>query len=409
MSSSLLDRLCDPLEWESFLRYKESLSVPKAFTKELRSFIEEKRYLPVCDLISEGGPFPLPRKAVISKMGTKKKRTVYIYPDDFNVVLKLLTHLLLRTYDGIFDDGLYSFRPGRSAKEAIYRFRRTKGLSGMYAYKVDIHDYFNSVPVERFLPVLEETLSGDRRLYAFLSSLLTEERVIEKGRVVSERKGIMAGTPLASFYANLFLSDLDVLFANKSRLYARYSDDVILFSETERECIENADCLRKALEERSLTVNPDKESFFRPGDPLVFLGFVIQGQTVDIAPATVVKIKQKMRRKRDALERWKKRGNEDGIKAAKAFLRIFNRKLFGPAVEDGLSSRDDRELTWSEWYFPLITTDRSLHEIDLYAQDCARFLMSGTHTKARYNVRYGDLKAAGYRSLVNAYHKSRES
>ena len=45
-----------------------------------------------------------------------------------------------------------------------------------------------------------------------------------------------------------------------------------------------------------------------------------------------------------------------------------------------------------------------IHEIDLYAQDLLRFLISGTHTKSRFNVRYKDLKELGYRSLVNEYY-----
>ncbi len=46
--------------------------------------------------------------------------------------------------------------------------------------------------------------------------------------------------------------------------------------------------------------------------------------------------------------------------------------------------------------------------IDHYAQDCLRVLLSGTRTKARYNARYEDLKALGYRSLVHAYYAYRK-
>ena len=86
----------------------------------------------------------------------------------------------------------------------------------------------------------------------------------------------------------------------------------------------------------------------------------------------------------------------DGTKAAAAFIRIFNHKL--------LEVNEDSDLTWSLWFFPVITTSKSLHEIDLYAQELLRFLISGTHTKSRYNVRYEDLKALGYKSLVNEYY-----
>jgi hypothetical protein len=36
-------------------------------------------------------------------------------------------------------------------------------------------------------------------------------------------------------------------------------------------------------------------------------------------------------------------------------------------------------------------------------------MLSGRRTKARFNVRYEDLKALGYRSLVNEYHRFRRS
>ena len=111
----------------------------------------------------------------------------------------------------------------------------------------------------------------------------------------------------------------------------------------------------------------------------------------------MVKLKQKMRRKARALDRWRHREGLDGTKAAAAFIRIFNHKL--------LEANEDSDLTWSLRFFPVITTTESLHVIDLYAQELLRFLISGTHTKSRFNVRYDDLKELGYKSLVNEYYR----
>ena len=393
---SLLELLSAESVWERFYEYKLSLAVPKRFTAELRAFIDEKRYLPVCGAIRSGETFPLPKKTVISKMGTGKKRVVYTYPKDANTVLKLLTYLILRKYDGLFAGNLYSFRPGRTAKDAVRRIVSAPGVYGMYAYKADIHDYFNSIPVEMLLPILKNALSDDAELYDFLRKLLTEPRVLEKGREIEERKGIMAGTPLSSFYANLFLAELDRKFYEKGSVYARYSDDIIVFAPTAEESGANADIIRRFLADRRLGINPDKENFFTPGEGFVFLGFECSADGVDIAPATLTKLKGKMRRKRDALARWAKRNDAGGEKAAKAFIRIFNRKFY----EDP----DDNSLSWSKWFFPVINVTDSLREIDGYAQDCLRYLVSGKHTKARFNVRYCDLKALGYRNLVHAYY-----
>jgi hypothetical protein len=391
---TILDRLSQRDTWESFYRYKRSLTGSTAFCRELRRFIDEEGYLPVCGRIRRGEPFPLPRKSVISKLDTQKKRVVYTYPEAENTVLKLLTYLLLREYDGIFSSGLYSFRPNRTAKDAIRRLTGTPSIGSMYSYKADISNYFNSVPLAKLLPLLEEVTAGDGELYTFL---LSEPCVIDGMDVITEEKGIMAGTPLSAFYANLYLMELDSFFVQQGIPYGRYSDDIILFADSMEECQRYAELLRSFTAERGLTMNPSKESFNVPQDGWTFLGFSYGDGTVDIAPASVKKLKGKMRRKARALVRWRKRNELDGEKAARAFIRIFNRKLF--------ECSEGSELTWSRWFFPVITTDVSLRAIDRYAQDCVRFIISSSRTKSRYNVRYEEIRSLGLRSLVHEYYK----
>lgn len=397
---SMLDLLGDRRAWERFYEYKTSLVCPEELKRKLRNYIDGECWLPVVDAIKRGGAFPLPKKTVISKMSTQKKRIVFTYPERENTVLKLLTYLLLRRYDGIFAPVLFSFRPGRTAKDALVSLLRTPGVTRMYSYKVDVSDYFNSIPVERLLPMLREVTADDKPLYEFLSRLLSEPDALENGRPVRMKKGIMAGTPLASFCANLYLSGLDRLFFEAGVPYARYSDDIILFAPTEAEVRAHADAVRRFLSECGLSVNPSKEEFLSPGEGFTFLGFICRGGTVDVAPASVKKIKAKMRRKARALARWRDRNDLDGEKAAKAFIRVFNRKLFENPAAD--------ELTWTYWFFPVITTTESLRIIDRYAQDCVRFLLTGKRTKARFSARYEDMKALGLRSLVHAYYDRSE-
>ncbi len=397
---SLLDELSRPECWERFYEYKTGLACPKRFARELRDFIDAQGYLPVCGAIARGDRFPLPERAVVSKTASQKKRVVYRYPDAENTVLKLLTWLLLRKYDGIFAGNLYSFRPGRAAKDAVLRLRRVPSVDALYSYKADISNYFNAIPVENLLPELEAVTEDDPRLFAFLRALLTEPEVLENGVPVTEQKGIMAGTPLSAFYANLYLRGLDAHFAAQGVPYARYSDDIILFAPTREETEAHAAWLRSFLTGKGLTLNPDKEESAAPGEGWTYLGFRYREGATDLAPVSLTKMKQKMRRKTRALARWAKRNELDGEKAAAAFIRVFNAKLFeNPA---------DNELTWAYWFFPVLTTTDSLRAIDRYAQDCIRFLISGKRTKSRYNVRYEDLKRLGYRSLVHEYYVFRE-
>ena len=495
---SLLDSLANKAVWEEFYTYRTSLISESGFSRVLRAFIDDEEYLVTAREIIEGRKPPLPERSVISKLSTGKKRIVYTYQEDYNITLKLLTWLLLRKYDHIFSSGLYSFRPGRTAKDAVRRLIRLSSGRGKYVYKSDVSNYFNSVPVDKLLPMLYEVIGDDTRLYGFLEELLTEKKVRYAGKVIEEDKGIMAGTPIAAFLANIYLMDLDKHYDNaESRaamdseinpdsgaivnsvitiesgtamnpdmppdngstmnpditpdngaavnsvitrengatvnsertagngdisdnmppenimamnpeektdrsgiIYSRYSDDIIILADTQEDVVREAGYVRSFLAEKGLRLNPDKECFAAPEDGWTFLGFSYRGGSLDIAPATIKKLKAKMRRKTRALKRWGDRNEVEPAKCAKAFIRIFNRKL--------LESPVDNELSWAYWFFPVINTVESLQSIDHYAQDCIRYLMTGRRNKGRFSAEYNDMKALGYRSLVNEYYRGRK-
>ena len=396
----ILTEMESPALWQDFLEYrKKSCRLTEQEEQELQTYIENREYLPILARIRRGEPFPHPRKVAISKKSTSKKRIVYVYPPKESWVLKLMTHLLLRQYDHLFTPNLYSFRAGHGVKEAVVFLRRIPGINRMYSYKADIRNYFNSIPVENLLPLLKQAIPEDPGVYTFLEALLRDPMVYDQGRLTAEEKGIMAGCPLSTFLANLYLRELDGEFFNKHWVYARYSDDIILFAPSREELDERIRLVHRFLGEKGLDINPEKESISRPGDPWVFLGICCGEGVIDVAPVSVEKIKAKMRRKMRALQRWAARKNVPGVHAAKAFIRVFNQKLF----ENPISN----DLTWARWFFPLITTDRSLRIIDQYAQQCIRTLATGRHTKSAYNFRYEQMKELGYVSLVNRYYSFR--
>lgn len=393
----ILTSLLDESQWQRYLNYKtESGHLCPGQEKELTEFIRQERYRPVVERILRGDPFPHPKRTTISKMHSARKRIVYTYPKDENTVLKLLTFLLLRGYDHLFSPQLYSFRAGHSAKDAIGYLSRCPDIGSMWCYKADISDYFNSIPAERILPVIAAALGDDPDLYRFLAACLTDPYVYDGAQLIREQKGIMAGTPFSTFLANLYLSGLDRLFQKKGRIYARYSDDIIFFAPTEEELEQDIVQLHRFLADAGLCINPAKESRTAPFEQWTFLGFSFRDGVIDIAPASVEKLKGKMRRKTRSLARWQSRKGKDRAHAARAFIKVFNRKLF--------ETTPDHDLTWARWYFPTITTADSLRVIDHYAQSCIRYLATGKHTKGAYSFRYEDMKTLGYVSLVNRYY-----
>lgn len=395
---NLICKLSDPAVWAAFYAYKiEGGHLSRQEQTDLENFIAAEGYLAPAEAILRGDGFAPPHRRCIRKLHSQKKRIVYQYKREENYLLKLLTWLLAKRYDGIFADNLYSFRRHCSAKDAIRKLVRTPGIDELWAYKVDIHDYFNSVPTLQLLPLLERTLADEPEVYRFLEQLLTDPTVEENGRLITASKGIMAGTPTSTFLANLYLSEMDHYFAERGILYARYSDDIIVFAESEEMLDKQIDVIAHYLQSAGLEINPSKECRYVPGEQWTFLGIAYQKGIVDVSPVSLEKLKGKMRRKTRALMRWKAKKGAEGIHAAKAFVKAMNRKLYDNDAE--------HELTWTRWYFPLINTAKSLEEIDRYSGECIRYLATGKRTKGRFNFRYEEMKALGYISLVNRYYR----
>ena len=211
----------------------------------------------------------------------------------------------------------------------------------------------------------------------------------------------MAGMPYAGFFANIFLTSLDREFEKIPKIiYCRYSDDIIMFSK-DKEALDAAKIkLHKRLAEFHLEINPDKVVETGPYEPWTFLGFECNGKEIDVSKISVQKLKAKMRRKARALERWKNTNKKDGWMAARTFIKHFNKKLY--------TSESNSEVNWSWWYFPLITREKSLKEIDAYMRDCVRYIATGSRTKSRFNFTYDKMKELGLETLVNRWFSYRK-
>lgn len=395
--TSLLNILAEEQVWIDFYEYKVE---PDYFrlsdAQELFHYIRDKRYVSVVDKILNGESLSIPHKKRIAKSDNSKKRIVYSLPEDEAMVLKLLTWMMIRKYDSFFSDNLYSFRPSYSAKDALRKLTFNPDISRCFSYKLDIHNYFNSINIELLLPALKNIFADDEPLYEFFSSQLSDLRAVDNGEIIQEQKGVMAGMPYAGFLANIFLTPLDREFEKIPEIvYCRYSDDIIMFAE-DKEVLDGAKLkLHQMLEAYALEVNPDKVVETAPNEPWTFLGFECNGKEIDVSRISVQKLKAKMRRKARALERWKNINKKDGWMAARAFIKHFNKKLY--------TSESNSEVNWSWWYFPLITTDKSLKEIDAYMQDCVRYVTTGSRTKARFNFTYDQMKELGLETLVNRW------
>ena len=397
LMTSIITQLTRQDVWEEFLAYR---LLKGRFNwhefKEADSFVEREDYLPLAQKIVQGAGLGIPQKKIINKMGTGKKRVVYSFAPDEMVILKLIAFKLY-DYDAYFAPNCYAFRRGIKASDAIYSIRRAIGGRKMWAYKLDIHDYFNSISIDILLPMLADMMADDLPLYRFFEKMLTDNKAGYNGETILESHGVMAGTPTAPFLADVYLKEVDQYFHDAHVIYARYSDDIILFA-PDRETLEAYKSkMAEFLRKYRLEINPDKEKIYSPDEAYEFLGFKCHGRDIDISEATKKKMKGKIRRATKSMMRWRIRNHMEPEKAMKGLINHFNRVFF---------ENDDTEtLTWSRWFFPVINQTDGLREIDHYLQQNIRYLSTGKHNKNNYKTDYARLKQLGYRSLVNEYYK----
>lgn len=399
--ADILTLLSQEATWQEFLQYKlDGHYVSRKEREALTSYVQEKRYAPLAEKLLAGEYcFSLPLKRAINKSGSTKKRVIYTYSEDENLFLKCLGYLLYR-YDEKLSDRCYSFRRSRSARDAIFDILAQENRDQLYCYKADISNYFNSIPEQVLLAVLKEVIDDDPGLVWFFEKLLLANRSrLEDGSEISESRGAMAGTPISPFLANIYLLSVDRYFESQDVSYFRYSDDILIFAYSEKALAEAATNFTQQIDAKGLTLNPNKVSFRAPSEPWEFLGFCYQDGQVDISRVTKDKLKGKIRRKARALLRWKTKTDAEYERAARALIRTFNHKFYNEKHEDCF--------TWSRWFFPVITTDKSLQELDAYLLEYVRYLYKGRHYKGNYAVTYDTIKSWGFRSLRHEYYLSR--
>ena len=390
---TILNELSRKDVWQDFLEYKlKKNQLSRKEAAELEAFIDNEDYLRVTETFS----FDYPHKKYLSKIGSSKKRVVYTYSKDETWVLKLLAYLLYK-YDDRISASCYSFRKNKTSKSAFDAILKIRDLDDRYVLKLDIHDYFNSIDADELLRILEEIISDDKELLELLRNLLKQDRCYSGDELIEEKRGAMAGVPLASFFANVYLLSLDETFAKKGIPYFRYSDDIIIFAGSRAERDECYRLVKEELERKKLTLNPDKLMYADPHEGFEFLGFSYKEGIIDMSAVTIRKMKGKIRRKAHKIYRWKERNGRSFKEAARTMIRSFDHRFY--------DLNGNRDFTWIRFYFPLINDDKGLHEIDEYMQMYLRYLYSGRHYKGNYRVGYEDLKKLGYTPLVAEYHQ----
>lgn len=384
--------------WQkSFNRLISKEHISHEAIDELTKLVSYEKESIVDDLVTGRYNWDIPRKLLISKHGTTKKRTVYIYSYKDRLVQGVLYRVLGDIYSNEVSNLCYSYKSSVTTTTAV-KFLRDNRTVESQGVKIDIHAYFNSVSIERLREIYDD-LFKNSDLAETMKVLLFRNKVVYRNKVEDEYMGLIPGSPISSFFANYCLKDCDKYFEERGILYARYSDDIVILADSKDKLKEYLNVIKSYLDKYKLEINPDKYMWFDAGDSVDFLGLKLRSDgKIDLSDHSVKKLKKQ-------IHRWCKKGRvimerdkvPFEVEAEKVF-KMLNSKNFKCYI------KNESTFGWCHYAFRHITTIDSLIVLDQYTKDTIRAMYTGKHNKANArHLQNGELEELGYVSLVELY------
>jgi RNA-directed DNA polymerase len=236
----------------------------KAHWPEIREALLAGRYQPQ----------PVKRVEIPKSGGGVRKLGIPTVLDRF--IQQALLQVLQPAWDGIFSDGSYGFRPGRSAHHAIAQAQQYLKAGYSWVVDLDLDKFFDRVNHDKLMSRVKERVT-DRRVLQLIDRYLKAGALTGDGFEATP-EGTPQGGPLSPLLANLLLDGLDQELEKRGHRFVRYADDCNIYVRSARAGARVLASVTRYLKRKlKLVVNAAKSAVDRPWRR-TFLGFSFTGR-----------------------------------------------------------------------------------------------------------------------------------
>lgn len=213
------------------------------------------------------------RREWIPKPGSKEKRPLGIPTVRDRVVEKALQNTIEPIFERDFAEQSYGFRPGRGCKDALRRVDQLLKQGKTWVVDADLKSYFDTIPHEQLLKLIEEKVADGRVLELIRKYL--KQGVLEEMREWQPEAGTPQGAVISPLLSNIYLNPLDHLLAAKGLEMVRYADDFVVLCRSEVEAESALAVVQEWTATAGLTLHPEKTRIVDAAQPggFDFLGY----------------------------------------------------------------------------------------------------------------------------------------
>jgi RNA-directed DNA polymerase len=163
------------------------------------------------------------RRAWIPKPGGSEKRPLGIPTVRDRVVQTALVHVIEPILDATFHPRSFGFRHGRGCHDALRCVEALLAAGYVYVVDADLKSYFDTIPKDRLLEIVQEKIS-DRRVLGLIKQFL-DQGIMEDLRTWTPEAGVPQGAVLSPVLSNAYLNPLDHRMSEGGFQMVRYADD----------------------------------------------------------------------------------------------------------------------------------------------------------------------------------------
>jgi RNA-directed DNA polymerase len=323
---SLVDKAIRPttleIAWRKVERNKGAAGVDGQSVERFAAVAD--RYLTeLHEDLKNGSYRPSPVKRVSIPKGGGQTRPLGIPTVKDRIVQTALKMTIEPIFEVQFRQGSYGFRPGRGCKDALREVDRLLKEGYTHVVDADLKSYFDTIPHDRLMARVGETIS-DGRVLKLIDDFLKQEIMSDMARW-QPTTGTPQGAVLSPLLANIYLHPLDLLMEQNGRRMVRYADDFVILCRTEDEAEAALREIGAWTAANGLTLHPDKTRVAdsrQPGQGFEFLGYRFEAGHRFVRKKSLKALKDKVRAKT-------KRSRGDSLARIVADLNPTLRGWFG--------------------------------------------------------------------------------